>query len=76
MHITNLFCTFALPKTREHELKARLMKNTSRDQITLSLTIKKFLLSMSNDLLVSGKAVPASTKSTLVIEEFLMEYYC
>ena len=30
---------------------------------------------MSNDLLVSGKAVPASTKSTLVIEEFLMEYY-
>ena len=31
---------------------------------------------MSKDLLVNGKAVPASTKSTLVIEEFLMEYYC
>ena len=30
---------------------------------------------MSKDLLVNGKAVPASTKSTLVIEEFLMEYY-
>ena len=30
---------------------------------------------MSNNLLVNGKAVPASTKSTLVIEEFLMEYY-
>ena len=30
---------------------------------------------MSKNLLVNGKAVPASTKSTLVIEEFLMEYY-
>ena len=30
---------------------------------------------MSKDLLVNGKAVPASTKSTLIIEEFLMEYY-
>ena len=30
---------------------------------------------MSKDLLVNGKAVPASTKSTVVIEEFLMEYY-
>ena len=31
---------------------------------------------MSKNLLVNGKAVPASTKSTLIIEEFLMEYYC
>ena len=30
---------------------------------------------MSKNLLVNGKAVPASTKSTLIIEEFLMEYY-
>jgi predicted P-loop ATPase len=30
---------------------------------------------MSKDLLVNGKAVPASTKSTLIIEEFLMECY-